>query len=445
MLVWLYAIPVGFGSLLLSLSLYFKVWYKLSVQAQITRLIFHAFRLKAKYGWSGWKRSVLEDHSLQNLSEQELALMDMMDTLIGKFDSAENQQAPVDNAYFKDNKTSREEILAEIVKFRSTLPEGIHQSKAGPFFYPDEKVYLRTNFESPNRHPSIYFNFHDRIRRTNCASNQCSTSIDKSVLKRNHDLERIALIHFHGGGYIMGEPSTCYTMEKLCSENGFDLFGVDYSLYPENTIEDAIEDAFKAFKWLVDEKQARHVIVFGESAGGHLGIMLCDRVAQEREHNHEFAQNSKYNCIRAYFGFSPWCDVSMSSKGMNDSSHCDRALPNKALHQFKKWGIPLGFHQEERAKKLSPIHFDSSRLDRLKQINSRFLFSYSKNERMCSEIETFMEMLENAGFYVEKHTTTIPFHCFHIFCDFIPEQFSKLEKQLESFILNSTSTLHVKE
>ncbi|KAG2378708.1 hypothetical protein C9374_007856 [Naegleria lovaniensis] len=432
MLFWLY-IPLVAGSLLASLSLYFKWWHKLSVPAQITRLIFHAFRLKAKY-WTGMdtlrsSSDSREDNSLQNLSEQELALIYMMDTLIGKFDGAENQ-VPVDND-FMDKDKPREEIIAEIAKFRETLPAGIHQSKAGPFFYPEEKVYLRTNFENiHNKNPSIYFNFHDMKLR------QATTTATKND-------QRIALIHFHGGGYIMGEPSTCYTMEKLCSENGFDLFGVDYSLYPENNIEDAIEDAFKAFKWLVDEKQPSDVIIFGESAGGHLGLMLCDRVAQEREKNSAFAQQNQYNCIRGYFGFSPWCDVSMSSKGMNDPNHCDRALPNKALNQFKKWGIPLGFHQEERAKKLSPIHFDSSRLDRLKQVNSRYLFSYSTNERLCSEIETFMDMLENGGCYVEKHTVTIPFHCFHVFCDFIPEQFSKLEKQLETFILNSTTTASI--
>ena len=279
--------------------------------------MFGVFRWKAKW-ITGLVKLGESDPSLKGLSEDELGVINMMDTLIGKFNSVENQ-VPVDNDFMDKTKPVKE-ILDEIVKFRASLPEGIHQSKAGPFYYPDEKVFFRTNHENPNKkQPSIYFNFHDKCSKTK-NSNQ-----------------RIALIHFHGGGYLMGEPSTCYTMEKVCSTNGFDLFGVDYSLYPEHTIEDAIEDAFVAFKWVVDEKNATSVVVFGESAGGHLAIMLCMRIAQERENNPDFANDAKYDCVKACFGFSPWCDVSMSSRGMNDPNHCDRALPNKALNQFKKW------------------------------------------------------------------------------------------------------------
>ncbi|EFC39221.1 esterase [Naegleria gruberi] len=412
----LFYIPIGILSGMALWSLYLRIFKKLSLPAQITRLVFHSFRLQMKY-WKGAKTMREGDSSLKNLSEEELSLMNMMDTLIGKFDSEENKNLYVDNDFMDKNK-KREEIIDEIIKFRTSLPGGIHQSKAGPFYLPDEKIFLRETFELPNKHPSIYFNFHDKLEES----------------KRNsicNKFGRVALIHFHGGGYLMGEPSTCYTLENICSTNGFDLFGVDYSLYPEHTIEDAIEDAFKAFKWLVDEKGAKHVISIGESAGGHLATMLVDRIAQERQQN---GLDDKYNCIVGVIGLSPWCDVTMTSPGMCDAKHVDRALPNKALNQFKKWGIPLGFNQLERGKNLSPNYFSKDRIDRMKDITNRFLFSYSRNERLTLEIDKFISILNKNNFSVEKHVETIPFHCFHIFCDFIPAIFSKLESQIVSFI-----------
>lgn len=411
--------PIGILSGVTLLSLYLKIFKKLSLPAQMTRLIFHSFRLQMKY-WKGAKTMRESDSSLKNLSEDELSLMNMMDTLIGKFDSEENKSLPVDND-FMDKKKPREEIIDEIVKFRTSLPEGIHQSKAGPFYLPDEKVFLRETFELPNKHPSIYFNFHDKLEES----------------KRNsicNKYGRIGLIHFHGGGYFMGEPSTCYALENVCSTNGFDLFGVDYSLYPEHTVEDAIEDAFRAFKWLIEEKGVKHCISVGESAGGHLATMLVDRIAQEKQEN---GLDEKYNCVRGVIGMSPWCDITMTSQGMCDPKHCDRALPNKALNQFKKWSIPLGFDQLDRAKNLSPNYFSKERIERMGGICNRFLLSYSRNERLTVEIDKFISILNKNSFTVEKHVETIPFHCFHVFCDFIPAIFSKFESQIISFIEKS--------
>jgi len=414
LLLWLVYIPLGtLCSFLVGTSLYWRFVRKLSIPAQITRLVFQSFMMQGRY-WTGFGQIRKKDPSLKDLSEEELGLIVMMDTLIGKFDSDENK-VPVDND-FMDKKKPLEEILKEVIAFRKSLPEGIHQSKAGPFYFPTETIHFRSNHENPNKkHPSIYFNFHDL----------------KFGKEEGATKKRTALLHLHGGGYMMGEPSTCYTMENVCSSKGFDLLGVDYSLFPENTVEEAIEDAFKAYNWLVNEKKADYVYLWGESAGGHLAIMLCDRIAQEKENIPEY---EIYNRIRGVIGFSPWCDVSMSSVGMNDPNHVDRALPNKALNQFKKWGLPLGFNQEERAKKLSPIHFSKNRIQRLKTVTNRFMFSYSTNERLFTEIETFQRLLKQENFKIQKHVVFLPFHCFHVFCDFIPVIFGKLENQMISFI-----------
>ncbi|KAL9648713.1 hypothetical protein ABK040_003651 [Willaertia magna] len=399
-------------SSLIILSTYLRFVKKLSIPAQVTRLIFNSFYFYTKYF-----ASKPSDPSLIGLSLPELSLMKMMDILIGRFDSKKNQVS-LSKESINVNKP-KSEILKEIVKFRATLPEGIHQSKQGPYYFPNETIHFRNNHENPKKkNSSIYFNFHNLVKSD----------------KQKDNNKRIGFLHFHGGGYMMGEPSTCYMFERLCSTNGYDLLGVDYSLYPENTLEEAIEDAFKAYEWFINEKKVTDVIIIGESAGGHLAIMLADKIAKVKiERNEE--NDSK---VRGVVAFSPMCNVDMmNSVCFSDTNHPDRALPNQAVRQFKEWGLIVGFNQEERAKMLSPVNFSDERMERLKLTTNRYFFSYSTRERLTREIDEFINMLREHKFEVQSDTIDLPFHCFQIFCDFIPDIFSKLETKLNEFVKQS--------
>ncbi|MGH8674019.1 MAG: alpha/beta hydrolase [Burkholderiales bacterium] len=90
-----------------------------------------------------------------------------------------------------------------------------------------------------------------------------------------------ALVYFHGGGYVIGDPDT---HDVLCRQlsNGARcaVFSVDYRLAPEARFPAALEDCVAATHYLCAQaKQLRidpeRVAVGGDSAGGNLATVTA--------------------------------------------------------------------------------------------------------------------------------------------------------------------------
>jgi acetyl esterase/lipase len=96
-----------------------------------------------------------------------------------------------------------------------------------------------------------------------------------------------ALLHFHGGGYIMGSPVMGHVRNCDFAVNAeCVIVSVDYRLAPENPFPSALEDAYSALQWVhanaTQLKIDRHRIgVVGESAGGGLAASLA-QLARDR-------------------------------------------------------------------------------------------------------------------------------------------------------------------
>ena len=88
-----------------------------------------------------------------------------------------------------------------------------------------------------------------------------------------------ALLHLHGGGYIMGAArNNDVTNAALAAELGCVIASVEYRLAPETPHPGPVEDAYAALKWLHDEASRlsvdpARIAVGGESAGG--GLAAC--------------------------------------------------------------------------------------------------------------------------------------------------------------------------
>lgn len=85
---------------------------------------------------------------------------------------------------------------------------------------------------------------------------------------------RPALLHMHGGGYIMGSPEIIAPqLQHTAREIGCVIVSVDYRLAPETPYPGALEDNYAALRWLhanagsLGVDNAR-IAVGGESAGG---------------------------------------------------------------------------------------------------------------------------------------------------------------------------------
>jgi acetyl esterase/lipase len=98
---------------------------------------------------------------------------------------------------------------------------------------------------------------------------------------------RPAILHTHGGGYVLGTAQGAVTdLQDLCAELGCMAISVDYRLAPETTYAGSIEDNYAGLKWLYDNAASigadpARIAVMGESAGGGHAAILA-QVARDR-------------------------------------------------------------------------------------------------------------------------------------------------------------------
>lgn len=90
-----------------------------------------------------------------------------------------------------------------------------------------------------------------------------------------------ALLHVHGGGFVMGKPTMDLARNiELVRSTGCAILSVDYRLAPEHPHPAALEDCHAALVWLAAQApaldiSAQRIGVIGESAGGGLAAALA--------------------------------------------------------------------------------------------------------------------------------------------------------------------------
>jgi acetyl esterase len=94
-----------------------------------------------------------------------------------------------------------------------------------------------------------------------------------------HDLP--AVIYGHGGGWVLGGPSTHNDMcAELSAATGTAVLLMDYRLAPENPFPAQLEDSLKVWRWLREQGPATgidpgNLIAAGDSAGGQMSVALA--------------------------------------------------------------------------------------------------------------------------------------------------------------------------
>lgn len=80
------------------------------------------------------------------------------------------------------------------------------------------------------------------------------------------------VLYLHGGGYVIGSiKSHRYLMQNVSRHSGARTLGLDYRLAPEHPFPAAIEDATRAYRWLLAQGiQPGRIAIAGDSAGGGL-------------------------------------------------------------------------------------------------------------------------------------------------------------------------------
>jgi acetyl esterase/lipase len=86
----------------------------------------------------------------------------------------------------------------------------------------------------------------------------------------------VTLLHLHGGGYIMGSAYGFRSLAgalAMAADTG--ALVTEYRLAPEHPFPAALEDAVRAYVWMIEQgAQPRHCTISGDSAGAGLVLSL---------------------------------------------------------------------------------------------------------------------------------------------------------------------------
>ncbi len=136
-------------------------------------------------------------------------------------------------------------------------------------------------------------------------------SVNRAHMKKH------VILYCHGGGYSTGSSLYGRTLTtKLAFSTSMDVFSFDYRLAPEHQYPAPLEDAVKAWDYLMMYGYgARDVILAGDSAGGNLALTLTLKLKDEGR-----------LLPKGIVLFSPWTDLTGTGKSHQSKEGIDPVL-----------------------------------------------------------------------------------------------------------------------
>jgi acetyl esterase/lipase len=255
--------------------------------------------------------------------------------------------------------------------------------------------------------------YRDQIRVTHVLNDSIMLQ-DKRCLHVPNS-QKIVILYLHAGGFISGKPEEAnfvYDPISKYHSKCIDMLSVNYRLVPENKIEDALEDAFDAFKYLVAH-QYTHISLMGSSAGGGLAVMLNEKlIGSHLAHVHSMVL------------FSPWMDFTRTTNSFYTNAPYDIMFNDASkMMIFKNLHLQ---HTPEELEELSPLH-------KLNKINFQKTFLYySQNERVKDECDALASALGGQG--TVRTVQGLP-HIAPLFNAFVQES-NEIMNQVVQFLVN---------
>jgi acetyl esterase/lipase len=204
--------------------------------------------------------------------------------------------------------------------------------------------------------------------------------------------------YIHGGGWCFGSPDTT---RAFCTEIALlakvKVLSVDYRLVPEHPHPAQIDDISVAYEWLVESgTKPENIVIGGESAGGHLGLLLLDRLKASGQ------------LPAGAVLISPPVDLTFQNVQMIDNIPTDPFLGTGGagvfiLNLLRNMKIDL------TAAGFVPVAFDISGYPPL-------LLQASTTEVLYFDALTLKEMAEAAGVDITFQTWDGMMHAFAVIC-----------------------------
>ncbi|MFX1528548.1 MAG: alpha/beta hydrolase [Promethearchaeota archaeon] len=211
------------------------------------------------------------------------------------------------------------------------------------------------------------------------------------------DLKPRVMLYLHGGGYFSGSYlSHRRFVSILCKKLHLHAYIINYRLAPENPYPAGLDDAFYAYKWLLEEKSisAERIIIMGDSAGGGLTLALLHRIGTQN-----LPQPKAAICL------SPWTDLTLTSETLKTKVEQDVFFNMKNLETSAKAYLQA---KSPENPEISPIFADFKGFPPIfLQVGSR--------EMLLNDSLIIAEKMKKHGVSVTVDMWEGMFHAFLIF------------------------------
>ena len=133
------------------------------------------------------------------------------------------------------------------------------------------------------------------------------------------------VLYLHGGGYAIGSiKSHRYLMQNISRHSGAKTLGIDYRLAPENPFPAALEDATKAYRWLLAQGyKPENIAIGGDSAGGGLTLATLINLRDQGD-----------PLPAAGVLISPWADLSGEADSVTSRAASDPMIKPDGLYSL---------------------------------------------------------------------------------------------------------------
>ncbi|MFM8408864.1 MAG: alpha/beta hydrolase [Alphaproteobacteria bacterium] len=218
-----------------------------------------------------------------------------------------------------------------------------------------------------------------------------------------------AVLYLHGGGYVIGSIATHRDLAaRLSRATGARTLLVGYRLAPEDPHPAAVEDAVRAYRWLVARGvDPRRVAIAGDSAGG--GLTVATLVALREAGD---ALPAAGVCL------SPWTDLACEGGSMDTHDHLDPMVRPDGLREMAAMylgGLPA------ETPLASPVHADLRGLPPL-------LVQVGTAEVLLDDATRLAERARAAGVDVTLEVWDDMVHVWQAFAAILPEARDAIER-----------------
>jgi acetyl esterase/lipase len=222
------------------------------------------------------------------------------------------------------------------------------------------------------------------------------------------------LLYLHGGGYVMGSPTSHRKLAgDLSRASGMRALLLDYRLAPEFPLPAGVDDAVAAYRWLVDNGTAPEAIaVGGDSAGGGLAVAALIALREAG-----LPEPAAAVCI------SPWADLTCQGESYRTRAERDPMVGDGDLRRYSDWYLNGADPLEPLA---SPARADLHGLPPM-------LIHVGDDEVLLDDSRLLAEQAAADGVDVKLDVWPEMFHVWHVFAGRVPESTAAVE-QIGAFL-----------